>query len=254
MAGTRRPIGVSKRPMIPMKRPIDTFDFAETSPKRHHPDPHSTEGILSRIALSDLKSCFQEMLSDPLCGQAVEAHLQAYASKALKAESERTKRQADEIRKKASRAVAKATEDAYDPQNRTFHIEHTGKAVDPFVRHALDLWRSGSRANAPSLVFDLLMDFADRLIWKEWDFSVCGDNEDNDYVHLDIEDIFVGIVREELERCEDPKQWLQRDKTKDWASKVNRLNTSIDENNINKSSCHKYVRLKRLLETGNEKD
>ncbi|CAI0652714.1 unnamed protein product [Colletotrichum noveboracense] len=233
MAGTRRPIGVSKRPMIPMKRPIDTFDFAETSPKRHHPDPHSTEGILSRIAPSDLKSCFH---------------------KALKAESERTKRQADEIRKKASRAVAKATEDAYDPQNRTFHIEHIRKAVDPFVRHALDLWRSGSRANAPSLVSDLLMDFADRLIWKEWDFSVCGDNEDNDYVHLDIEDIFVGIVREELERCEDPKQWLQRDKTKDWASKVNRLNTSIDENNINKSSCHKYVRLKRLLETGTEKD
>ncbi|KAK2777515.1 hypothetical protein CKAH01_12063 [Colletotrichum kahawae] len=194
------------------------------------------------------------MLSDPLCGQAVEAHLQTYASKALKADCERSKRQADEIRKKASRAVSRAKEGASDPQDRSSEIERLGEAVDPFVRHALDLWRSGSGTNAPSLVFDLLMDFADWLIWKEWDCGVCGDNEDNDHVHLDIEDIFVGIVRQELEKCEDPKEWLQRVETKDWVSKVDKLNSCIDKNNINKCSCHKYVRLKQLLETGTEKD
>lgn len=239
-----------------VKRPLDTVDLTEASPKRHQPEAinHtlSTEGILSRIALSDLKSCFREMLSDPLCGPFIEAHLQTYAGKSLETEIERTKKQADDLRKKADAAIGEAEEHAQDPKNYMFEIGELGNAVAPFLSPARELWRSGSKTYAPALVFDLLMRWADSIIWPEdGESKAYGDNGDNDHVHEEIEYILVGIVQEELESCEDPQKWIQRVETKDRLFKVNRLNDSINDLY---EPCHRYTRLQKLLVSGIKQD
>ncbi|KAJ5014865.1 hypothetical protein K4K57_000915 [Colletotrichum sp. SAR 10_99] len=238
------------------KRPLDTVDLTEASPKRHQPEAinHtlSTEGILSRIALSDLKSCFREMLSDPLCGPFIEAHLQTYAGKSLEAELERTKKQVDDLRKKAGAAIAEVEEHAQDPKNYIFEIGDLGDAIAPFLEPARELWRTGSETNAPALVFELLMGFADWIIWPEdGESKAYGDNGDNDHVHEEIESILVGVVREELESCEDPQKWIQRVETKDRLFKVNRPNNSINDLY---EPCHRYTRLQRLLVSGIKQD
>ncbi|KAF9875909.1 hypothetical protein CkaCkLH20_06841 [Colletotrichum karsti] len=230
------------------KRELDAVDAVEISPKRHQPglDENSTEGILSRITLPDLKSCFQDLLADPLCGPFIEAQLHTYADKSWDAERERVKQQAQQIGGQAESAIAKVIRQT-EKLRTAANVSDRGNAVAPLLQPTYDLWQLGQRLNGPTLAFDLLMNFVEMIIQPDdGEYEPSGDFDDNDHVHCEIESILVGIAYEDRHRYAEAADWTSQEQTANRRRVVDKLNKSITDS----SGTYQYSTLSMLLFNG----
>lgn len=119
-----------------------------------------SEDILSRISFTDLKSCFRVLLSNHVTASTVKLQLQAYNERAWVTERLR-EGNAERIRTSAKTATA-AIERYASTTKALCDLDEWGKAINPFLRPAYDIWKAkaGPQANGPQTAFDLLIDIS----------------------------------------------------------------------------------------------